>query len=251
MIRINNLGKNYRHNPVLQQISFTMEEGSCIGLMGKSGSGKSTLGRLIAGIEKPSTGEILCEGKAYEHGGEKKELLTQVVFQDALGSVNPNFTVMDVLDEALLFARKQADKGRIRKKPLPLHNKKEGFYKDYLHTVGLTVTSMDRWAHSLSGGELQRLCLARALMMEPDLLILDEALSGLDPLVQQEILKLLGRLRKEQNITMLCIVHHLAAAYYLCDRLYIMRQGHIVWTSEDLGSYTYENLEKEIAPFIE
>ncbi len=248
MILIKNVGKSYRHNPVLEEISFTIDDGQCIGLMGKSGAGKSTLGKIIAGIEVPTKGNI--QYITSKEDATQKVLLTQVVFQDAAGSVNPDFTVHEVLEEALYFAKKQEKKGRQRKKTLPSSSEINSFFRDYLDTVGLTVTTLDRMALSLSGGELQRLCLARALMMEPDLLILDEALSGLDPLVQKEILKLLGKIRREQKLTMLCIVHNLVAAYYLCDALYIMRDGKIVWHTESVASYTYERLEKEIGPYI-
>lgn len=242
MIVINKINKSYGHQQVLKDISFTIPRGKCIGIMGESGSGKSTLGRIVAGIEKSSSGEILINNKIRkEH--HNYEFVMQVVFQNAKAAVNPNFTVQEVLQEALKFAIKQAKYQRFTKAFHSYTQKEiETYYEELLKSVELEDIDYAQLATSLSGGQLQRLCLARALMLEPDLLILDEALSGLDPLVQQEMLKLLAKIRTEQNMTMFFIAHDLQAVYYLCDALHFMHQGEIICSFDDLAQHSFAEI---------
>ena len=146
---------------VVKDCDFTVQKGEIIGLMGESGSGKSTLAKLLIGLEKPSQGEILLDGQPYSV--KKSGVRILLVFQDSLHSVNPNFTVEQVLTEAL---PKDVARGEI---------------EAILEDVGLDKSFLSQPARQLSGGQLQRICIARGLLLKPDVLIFDEALSGLDP----------------------------------------------------------------------
>ena len=156
---------------VVKDCDFTVQKGEIIGLMGESGSGKSTLAKLLIGLEKPSQGEILLDGQPYSV--KKSGVRILLVFQDSLHSVNPNFTVEQVLTEAL---PKDVTREEI---------------EAILEDVGLDKSFLSQPARQLSGGQLQRICIARGLLLKPDVLIFDEALSGLDPIVQGRLLRLL------------------------------------------------------------
>lgn len=219
--------KKYGSNLVLDKISFELEEGSCLALMGESGSGKSTMARLIAGLESYDGGEILYDGISYRQMNKKqvkeRKNSIQLVFQNALGAVNPNFTVYDVITEPLLIGGHKSTR-----------EEKESKAKEMLAQVGLEKIRLDQRAHQLSGGQLQRVCIGRALMLEPKVLILDESLSGLDPLVQRQMLELLGDLKKKFQLTYLFIAHDFGACYYLCDKMIIMDNGKVIEQLDDM-----------------
>lgn len=220
--------KRYGSHTVLDNISFSAEEGSCIGIMGESGCGKSTVARLIAGLEKPDSGSLFFEDIPYSQMNREQELHRrqniQLVFQNALGAVNPNFSVEEVLLEPLDICFKKKMK----------KEEKLDQAQEKMRQVGLEKVSFSRPARQLSGGQLQRLCLARALILRPSVLILDESLSGLDPLVQRQMLTLLGELQRELCLTYLFISHDFGACYHLCDKIFVMDSGRIIDTLEDL-----------------
>lgn len=197
---------------VLKGVSFTMEKGKCIGLIGESGSGKSTLGRIILGIEKPSSGEILLE----------KNTKISVVFQDYTSSVNPNYKVKDIIEEALSAIVKNS-------------KEREKEIINLLDKVGLNETFINRYPHELSGGQLQRVCIARAIAIKPDFILLDEAVSSLDINVQVQILDLLKKLKIEDNLSYLFITHDLMTITYLCDSVIFFKDGKIVEEVNDVS----------------
>ena len=172
---------------VVKDCNFTVQKGEMIGLMGESGSGKSTLAKLLIGLEKPSQGQVLLDG-----------VRILLVFQDSLHSVNPHFTVEQVLTEALPkdVAREEIEA--------------------ILEDVGLDKSYLDQPARQLSGGQLQRICIARGLLLKPDVLIFDEALSGLDPIVQGRLLRLLYDLWEKYQLAYLFISHDFKLSYALC-----------------------------------
>lgn len=228
-LTVSGVTKKYGKNTVLQNVSFCVEEGSCIGIMGESGSGKSTVARLLTGLEKCSEGELFYEGIAYSKMTKSQEKnrnrMIQMVFQNSLGAVNPNFSVKDVLLEALhiCYGKKMSTEEKLKRA------------NDALVQVRLDHLSLSQKARQLSGGQLQRLCIARALMIQPSILVLDESLSGLDPLVQQQILTLLGDLKSRLHLTYVFIAHDFRTCYYLCDKIIIMDGGKIIEILEDLG----------------
>ena len=150
----------------------------------------------------------------------------QLVFQNAFGAVNPKYTVEEVLTE-----------------PLKIHYKKELSYEEmkkraenFLEKVGLNPEFMSQKAIQLSGGQLQRVCIARALILEPEIIIFDESVSGLDPIIQEQILELLGSLKETMNLTYIFISHDFEACYYLCDKIAIIENGEIADIIENLDS---------------
>lgn len=221
-LKFKNISKFYEKSKVLDDVNLEIREGSSIGIMGESGCGKSTLARIIAGLEDINSGEILLDGnpvKTLRKGNEnfsKKDI--QMVFQNAFAAVNPKFTVEDVILEPLKIFYKQEMNAKERSEKA----------QEMLSLVGLSGVDLKQKSRSLSGGQLQRLCIARSLMLEPKILILDEALSGLDYLVQKQILELLGDLREKLGLTYVFIVHDFLLCYYLCDSLVVMDKGKIV-----------------------
>lgn len=253
LIKMINISKSYGHNLILRDISLEIKSGECMGLMGESGSGKSTLGRIIAGIENSSSGEYYVQKNNHIIPLNKgsRELLTQVVFQNAFASVNAHFSIEQVLNEALYFCRKYRGYAEDPAAVIAYNSGNISEYYDFiLNDVGLHGINKSQLANTLSGGQLQRLCIARSLMMEPDLLILDEAVSGSDPLIQQDILRLLARIRLEKNITMLFIAHDLSAVYYLCDFMHLLKHGQIVYSNSQLGNMSYDELRTTVSAYL-
>ena len=192
--------------PALRDVSLTLEKGHVLGLLGESGSGKSTLARLVLGLESPDAGQILLEGQAVGIWRRKHRGKMSVVFQDYATSVNPNFTVRDVIAEGYRTAGdSDVDEAAIlaamERAELPAH-------------------LVNRLPHQLSGGQLQRVCIARALASRPDFIVFDEAVSALDVSVQTEIVKLLMKIKG--NISYLFITHDIQIAAMLCDSIVIL-----------------------------
>lgn len=219
-------GKGFGSNrqQVLKDINFYIKEGECVGLIGESGSGKSTLSRLILGLEKYESGTLTIEDKSIKAWIKENKGKMSVVFQDYTSSANPNFTVKEVILEPLKALGEKSD----------LDDK----VKNLLEQVGLSTDIIDRYPHELSGGQLQRVCIARAISTKPRFMVLDEAISSLDVSIQTQILELLKRLKEELNMTYLFIAHDLQAVTYLCDRIIFLYKGEIVENinNEGLGN---------------
>lgn len=203
---------------ILKGVSFDIEEGECVGIVGESGSGKSTLGRAILGLEKTERGIIKFNGSS-----DRKNWQCQldVVFQDYTTSVNPRFTVFDTISEGLRkFNLSKAD---LMKRIIEL-----------LNQVGLSEEYIERYPHELSGGQLQRVCIARSIGRNPKFILLDEAISSLDVSVQVQILDLLIDLKKKYKLSYLFITHDLTAITYICDRVIFFKDGNIVEKVDDM-----------------
>ena len=194
-----------KRNEVLKDLSFTMEKGEVLGLVGESGCGKSTLAKVILGLLKPDSGTVIVSGNR-----------PRMVFQDPYGSLNPAKKIGWIMEEPLRIQRKLPGKER-RQKVLEM-----------LKKVGLDEKIADRYPNQLSGGQRQRVCIGEALMTNPGLLVADEAVSALDVTIQAQILELLEQLKEEMGLSILFISHDMRVVYQLCDRVMIMKDGTIV-----------------------
>ncbi len=221
MLKVDSVGKFYKtggllskkRQQVLKNVSFECRNGECLGIIGESGSGKSTLGRMILGIEKPDHGTVLFEGKNVMDRRVRLGAIS-AVFQDYKSSINPFFTV----EEAIMEPLKVQTRTQIEN-----HNK----INILLNQVGLDPSYKRKYPHELSGGEVQRVCIARAISTEPKCILLDEAISSLDVSVQIQVLNLLKELKENYNISYIFITHDIQAAAYICDRVIIFREGQI------------------------
>ncbi len=211
----------------LDNVSFTLKEGECLGLIGESGSGKSTLGKLILGLENPDQGEIILNGMSFHTlkssalRNARKEI--QAVFQNPTQSLNGRLPIWKSVIE-------------------PLENYPEvipDFLKEVRHSkrlmgsvllelVGLNKDFLDHYPHQLSGGQIQRVAIARGIGLQPKLLVLDEPTSNLDVSTQAKILNLLKKLKKQFSISYLFISHDLSSIQYLSDRIAVLKKGRIV-----------------------
>jgi peptide/nickel transport system ATP-binding protein len=208
----------------VRAVSFRIEQGEAFGLVGESGSGKTTVLRAIAGLVPAASGHIALSGKVVgTRRNRAQRRLVQMVFQDPYGSLHPQHTLDQMLSEPLVIHGMDA---RERRVDLALRE------------VGLEAEYRFRYPHQLSGGQRQRAAIARALILQPPILLLDEPTSALDVSIQAEILNLLGRLRRDHGLTLLMVSHDLAVIAHLCDRIAVMTRGEVVevTTAEALSS---------------
>ncbi|WP_297882494.1 ATP-binding cassette domain-containing protein [uncultured Campylobacter sp.] len=227
-----------REKPVLQDVSFEIERGEALGLLGKSAGGKSTIAKIISGLLKPSAGEIKFEGKEPDFsslaGRRAFYRSVQIVFQDSIGAVNPRFSVREIIEEPLLYLSERSREQR-RERALSL-----------LEKVELKSELLDKRASMLSGGQLQRVCIAA---VEPKLIILDEALSSLDTPLQSEILKLLQALKGQSSF--LFITHDIRLARLFCEHIILLDRGRIAQSVRSGEKFTSEigrELEDAVLP---
>lgn len=225
LLRVDNLCKTFgsgkQRATVLHSINLTVNSGEIVGLAGESGSGKSTLARCIAGLHGYDSGAIFFQDQVLPRAFRTSDFRLQtrniqMIFQDPLSSLNPRLTIGDILLEPL----------RLNSRLPP--DEQQALALQWLQRMGLNNGDMSRYPHSFSGGQLQRIGIARALINRPQLLICDEPISALDVSVQAQIVNLLKDLRDELNLTLLFIGHDLAMMRYLCDRVAFMHNGSII-----------------------
>lgn len=205
---------------ILFDVSVDVKKGTCLGILGESGSGKSTMGRVLCGLLKPDSGNVLLNDiPVYASKAGRRELQNKlsVVFQDYTTSANPRFRVRDVLKEGL-YVRQRRDGMR-------LNQEKE--INRLLEMVGLSSDFAERFPHELSGGQLQRVCIARAVACNPEIILFDEAISSLDAHTQVQIMDLLLELKEKLSLTYIFITHDLTSITYLCDDVLFLYQGHV------------------------
>ena len=232
LLEVLNLTKEYNlanKKPLkaVNNVSFTLNRGENLGLVGESGCGKSTLARCILGLEKFSKGKIHIAGRPF-YGQKELRRCINVVFQDPFGSFNPRHTVERLVAEPFY----------VLKKPLTTFEKRVKVLR-MLKLVGLSDGDLKKYPHEFSGGQRQRIAIARALITEPDIILLDESTSALDVIIRTQILDLLRDLTKKLGISYLFISHDLTTVKNITNRVLVMKDGVIV--EEGLTAEIYKN----------
>ncbi|KXF76686.1 peptide ABC transporter ATP-binding protein [Paramesorhizobium deserti] len=201
-------------------VSFSVEKGKTLAIVGESGCGKSTLARILTLIDAPTSGELFIDGMKIDilRDGLTREMRqkVQIVFQNPYGSLNPRQKIGDVLAEPLLL---NTNKTAAERRDLAM---------EMLIKVGLGPEHFNRYPHMFSGGQRQRIAIARALMLSPSLLVLDEPVSALDLSVQAQVLNLLADLQDEFGLTYVFISHDLSVVRYIADEVMVMYYGEVV-----------------------
>lgn len=202
----------------VDNIHLEIRRGETLGLVGESGCGKSTVGRTIIGLHEPTSGEIIYDNtKLTRHNQRQLTKKMQMIFQDPYSSLDPKMKVEDIIAEGLDIHHVVKDK-----------KEKKQRVEELLKTVGLQPHSASRYPHEFSGGQRQRIGIARALAIEPEFIVADEPISALDVSIQAQVINLLLKLQKENNLTLLFIAHDLSMVKYISDRIGVMYLGTIV-----------------------
>lgn len=236
--------KNFRQKTsfidAVKDVSFQVFPGDSFGIVGESGSGKSTIAHLIMGINKLTDGEILYQGRniAGLSRSEKKELCRhlQIVFQDPYGSLNPKRSIEWTLTEPLIIHKIGTKESRKRK------------VIEILEEVGLGESYLKKMPHELSGGQRQRIAIAGALILEPEVIVIDEGVSALDVSIQASILNLLNTLKERRNLTYIFISHDLNVVQYFCDKVAVVYLGEFIelFKTEDYYKVDHADYTKEL-----
>jgi len=221
--RVGGQGKPRGEVKAVDGVSLEIAAGETLGLVGESGSGKSTLARAIVGLNRPRRGSIMFEGKDLaamkERERRRYSRRIQMIFQDPYRSLNPRMTVEELLGEVW----------EVHPDLLPAKQRRDRMM-ELLESVGLGEMHLKRFPHELSGGQCQRIAIARALAMDPSVIVCDEAVSALDVSVQAQILNLLAALQREKGLTYLFISHDLSVVQHVSSRVAVMYLGRIVET---------------------
>ncbi len=236
LLEVKNL-KKYFNTPggvlhAVDDVSFTLERGKTLGVVGESGCGKSTTGRAILRLHEPTSGEVIFEGKDITKvsSQEMRHLRSQmqIIFQDPFASLNPRKTVSEIIGEPLRLYKVHKNK-----------KEQEDHVLELMELVGLSDRLVNTYPHELDGGRRQRIGIARALAMNPKFIVCDEPVSALDVSIQAQILNLLKKLQRELGLTYIFITHDLSVVNYFSDEIMVMYLGKVVehTTSEQLFAH--------------
>ena len=212
-------------------VTFEVKKGEVFGIVGESGCGKSTLGRGVCKLENLTSGHVYLDGEDITEYNDLRmrsvRKKVQMVFQDPYASLNPRMSIFDIIAEPLLVHHLYQDKADLEKKVL-----------DLLHRVGLDDYHANRYPHEFSGGQCQRIGIARALAVEPSLIIADEPVSALDVSIQAQVLNLLNELKHDLDLTYIFVAHDLSVVEYISDRVGVMYLGNFVEVGEKEKIYS-------------
>ena len=247
-LQVKNLTKSYRigsffskeKKEILKNISFDVKEGEIFSIVGQSGAGKSTIGKMLLGIEKEDSGEIVFLGRPLE---KRKVQEIQMVFQDPYSSLNPAMKIGSILEEPLKVNGVK-DKNERRRR-----------VKAMLKEIGLDENSEDKYPSELSGGQRQRVVIGAAMILNPKLVVCDEPVASLDLSIQNQILNLIRKFNREYRTTFIFISHDLGVVYNISDRVLLLYKGEIQELREtveffknpqsEYGKYFLEGIEVE------
>ena len=227
LLDVVDLHVRYGTYEAVKGVSFTLAPGEILGIVGESGSGKSTVAKALMGLSRPSAGQIILHPpppRKTPHLQTPKPTL-QMIFQDAVGSLNPRLTVRQTLAEIIAFSNRRR-RGGVRAPSV------DSEIARLLEQIGLSAAVLDQYPREMSGGQCQRVSIARALATRPDILVADEPVSALDVSVQARVLNLLRDLRRELGLSILLIAHDLAVVKNVCDRICVMERGRFVDVGE-------------------
>lgn len=213
LLTVENLSKEYIKKKTLNNVSFSMEKGEILGMLGKSGAGKSTIGKILLQLSRPTTGTILFEGKVLSEVPRRD---IQAIFQDPYSALNPSLKIGEILEEPLIANRVFQNKEERRKK-----------VEETLVKVGLLESDYEKYPEELSGGQQQRVCIAGAIILSPKLIICDEPIASLDLAIQVQILDLIQKINQEEGISFIFITHNLPAVYRIADRILLLYRGEV------------------------
>lgn len=225
LLEVNGLSKTFstKHGPLqaVDNVSFTLDEGKTLGLVGESGCGKSTTGRLILRLIEPTSGDVFFDGKdvAKATDSDMREMRKsmQMIFQDPFASLNPRKNIGQLIAEPLMWYQMYRGKGE-----------QEKYVRSLMDTVGLAQRLYNVYPHELDGGRRQRIGIARALALNPKLIICDEPVSALDVSIQAQVLNLLKEIQKERQLAYIFITHDLSVVNHFSDDIAVMYLGQIV-----------------------
>ena len=229
LLSVNNLSIHFKSKSkhritAIKKVSFELKKGEIVGLVGESGSGKSTIASAILQLQPFQHGQILWKGEdisAVNQQDYRKQV--QLIFQSPIDALNPSMTIRQAIGEPVKNLLDVKDSGQR--------------VLDALKSVGLSEIHLNRYPHELSGGQCQRVNIARAMIVQPELLVCDEPVSALDVSMQAQIINLLVKLQQQQGLSLLFISHDLKVVRYLCDRVMVIYKGEIVESGETQRLY--------------
>lgn len=229
VLKVKNLTKEFRYSagiflPVVSDVSFNIRKSETLGLLGKIGSGKSTIGLSVLRLLEPTSGEIFYDNRRVDNISLRSfrnyRKKYQIIFQDSSASLNPVYTIDELMKEVVLYY-KMCDKKHVDK-----------FVDNSLFEVGLQPEIKNKYPHEISTGEKQRVCIAKALLTNPEFIVLDEITSSLDVVNEKRIINLLSDLQKKRGISYLFITHDVELALYFSKNIMLIEKGKILFNDD-------------------